>query len=1348
MHKSSENPLNQPIEPAHIEVVPPEIIFNDIVPNQTYEMTVLVKNLTNIAKRLRIFQPSSLNFRCDYDVAKGLAPGLALKLLVSFETSNLGEFHDSMRVISDNDFNLEVKLHAYPLRSQITFEPFLNLGFLQLNKEKVEEIVFKNEGKSLGKVELRFEKLPDISIDPNFFTIQPNQEIHVKVTHRPKEAGILKGKIDVIVDGQSFQNFIEVNAIAVDYNRFFIDEKGLIVNKLDFGPVYYGQQKELNIFLLNNTPKIGKFQTKLKSNKNIGKAGFEKYLTPHELGVEEVERVLKCTPDIGIIGPYSQIKIKVTCHPKITEKTQIWTKHFVMMKEEPDVITERFSYTGTCEFDDQTDDEFPNILLQAQAICPQVKISAMVFNFGECPMNDRRDLEIWIENKNPILPIDYDHEATSSFKMTPCPNEILAKSKINCLASFLPKSLGTFVLEFSLYLLKGQYKIPMKLFGKSSTISQKEVLPRGVETIPKDFEAKPKIIEKEQFQVHYHKRKKKGPLLHSFSMESMQNADINSILKENPLLDDETLYKELNKQKYDKYLKDKRKARIKKDYDIKIAAQKQNLNDRFKEIEMIANSQKNTEDDGEDTSYKKTDPPVDIEFVYGLKRTSDTPKLQRPREKDKLFVHKPIQGYEPSKIIESQSFTPNSLTPCKKLFPEKPRNHAEARDCALNLDAAQLQKIFAGPKILEFGPIYVKSVAKQCFSVRNDLKTCIIVRLMTDFEEMKDSFQTPQIIPSTETAHFEIFLTSPLLNDFKGTFKYIINEKYTFEFLVTATIESVRLEPDTKTLKFFFGEESEEMEVIEKFRVKNPGNDKAIFSWDLSENKVFTVDPKAGQVPARQSLDINIIYKPSGLSFGRPEEEKLVMKIQDGLDLLLRCTGIAPESKCSLREINGVDLGEIQISQKKEAYILLKNHLRHPTAFEIIKDFQSNLEIWPIKDKLMNEESKTIKISFCSKEQIEIKEKIITILLKGGKSIKFPFSVKTILPNIEIVEEIFDFGFVTTLGNPGVMKMALRNSSNIKVNLILDMREKLESQESSGIDCLDIELIEPELSKKGDSTVIMNIDQSEEIDKNIEKSPEILKKTKEINMDEGSESSSSDEEIEEESQSKYQRISINPQQTLVFQMKFSPKEVKNYAFQLPLSLEGYGNIETLVRYVTCVGVQPKLLIDPQIVDFKKKIISNDKYQPKKMEITILNSDENAMKFNFDTSDLEMDKVFSIVPSEGVLKAGEQLIIEAFFNPFTQMNYERKAGLFLNGETEKSYIDLTFKGNGAYPKLIFDRREIIMPIVPLNITSRCIFKIINDGFENLMIKHNLPKDIGFHLDITYLEGKNIGVTKNK
>ena len=45
------------------------------------------------------------------------------------------------------------------------------------------------------------------------------------------------------------------------------------------------------------------------------------------------------------------------------------------------------------------------------------------------------------------------------------------------------------------------------------------------------------------------------------------------------------------------------------------------------------------------------------------------------------------------------------------------------------------------------------------------------------------------------------------------------------------------------------------------------------------------------------------------------------------------------------------------------------------------------------------------------------------------------------------------------------------------------------------------------------------------------------------------------------------------------------------------------------------------------------------------------------------------------------------------------------------------------GECALPRLVFDRPEIIFPIVPLNIEAKQIFKIYNDGYENAMVRVN-------------------------
>lgn len=75
------------------------------------------------------------------------------------------------------------------------------MGFVRVGKEKVDNIYFKNEGRSTGKVELKIDRLPDFKIEPTSFSIGAGKEFEVKVFYKPKDAGIFRGLVEVIADG-------------------------------------------------------------------------------------------------------------------------------------------------------------------------------------------------------------------------------------------------------------------------------------------------------------------------------------------------------------------------------------------------------------------------------------------------------------------------------------------------------------------------------------------------------------------------------------------------------------------------------------------------------------------------------------------------------------------------------------------------------------------------------------------------------------------------------------------------------------------------------------------------------------------------------------------------------------------------------------------------------------------------------------------------------------------------------------------------------------------------------------------------------------------------------------------
>lgn len=61
-------------------------IYIDIEPNQSYEVTVTVRNISKKVRRIKFVKPKTSKFNLDYEPQGPVAAGLAIKMNVSFET--------------------------------------------------------------------------------------------------------------------------------------------------------------------------------------------------------------------------------------------------------------------------------------------------------------------------------------------------------------------------------------------------------------------------------------------------------------------------------------------------------------------------------------------------------------------------------------------------------------------------------------------------------------------------------------------------------------------------------------------------------------------------------------------------------------------------------------------------------------------------------------------------------------------------------------------------------------------------------------------------------------------------------------------------------------------------------------------------------------------------------------------------------------------------------------------------------------------------------------------------------------------------------------------------------------
>jgi hypothetical protein len=110
------------------------------------------------------------------------------------------------------------------------------------------------------------------------------------------------------------------------------------------------------------------------------------------------------------------------------------------------------------------------VQMMARAQYPDIKINRQTFQFGECPQNERRDMVLSIRNRSEDLPLDFNFTKVAHFRATPARGKLLPDAEHTINISFEPKNLGQFSNEMQLEILKGIYKIPIKLQGSSNTV--------------------------------------------------------------------------------------------------------------------------------------------------------------------------------------------------------------------------------------------------------------------------------------------------------------------------------------------------------------------------------------------------------------------------------------------------------------------------------------------------------------------------------------------------------------------------------------------------------------------------------------------------------------------------------------------------------------------------------------------------------------------------------------------------------------------------------------------------------------------------------------------------------------
>lgn len=113
--------------------------------------------------------------------------------------------------------------------------------------------------------------------------------------------------------------------------------------------------------------------------------------------------------------------------------------------------------------------------LNANVVCPLISATPDDLRFGQCDVNDYRDIVVTLTNKHELLPVNFEIPSIANYRCEPSRGSLMPLQNTQITVSFAPKGLGQFNQTLIVTYNNAQYAHRIYLFGECL------VVPRAVD---------------------------------------------------------------------------------------------------------------------------------------------------------------------------------------------------------------------------------------------------------------------------------------------------------------------------------------------------------------------------------------------------------------------------------------------------------------------------------------------------------------------------------------------------------------------------------------------------------------------------------------------------------------------------------------------------------------------------------------------------------------------------------------------------------------------------------------------------------------------------------------------------
>lgn len=233
-----------------IQVLPDSIVFREIAVDESDFADVYIKNTGTSSVRVRCSIDHNCSFRLSNEGTISIAPGLETKVSVSYKATDTN-IHNSNLYVETKSSKITIPIKAIPPGVHITTDTnIIDLGKISINEERKFNFTISNMGVQSGTFDITFNSSILVA-NPNSGNISPNQSKVINCSIKPNQPGDFNILVNIKSESVEECKPIEIKGASIPSNILLLYEDKE-VSEFDFQTIYYHQKRIIRAKIVNN----------------------------------------------------------------------------------------------------------------------------------------------------------------------------------------------------------------------------------------------------------------------------------------------------------------------------------------------------------------------------------------------------------------------------------------------------------------------------------------------------------------------------------------------------------------------------------------------------------------------------------------------------------------------------------------------------------------------------------------------------------------------------------------------------------------------------------------------------------------------------------------------------------------------------------------------------------------------------------------------------------------------------------------------------------------------------------------------------------------------------------------